>query len=85
MWDGNGLGFSGASGLTSRLQKKPGVVLADGAYLRESILDPHAKTVKVFEKGEYAMPSDAGLVTDSQLELLVLFIKSLKKTKEERR
>jgi glucose/arabinose dehydrogenase len=51
---------------------------ADEAYLRESILDPRAKTVSGFERGEYAMPSYAGVVTDSQLESLILFIKSLK-------
>ena len=31
-----------------------------------------------FEKGEYAMPSFAGVLNDSQIESLVLYIKSLK-------
>jgi glucose/arabinose dehydrogenase len=53
-------------------------VPANEAYLRESILDPSAKIASGFEKGEYAMPSYAGVVTDSQVESLILFIKSLR-------
>jgi mono/diheme cytochrome c family protein len=53
-------------------------VLADEGYLRESILNPTAKVAIGFEKGEYAMPSYAGVLTDSQVDALVLFIKSLK-------
>jgi len=52
-------------------------ITVDDAYLRESIVDPTAKVVKGFEKGEYAMPSYAGALTDSQIESLVLFIKSV--------
>lgn len=52
-------------------------VKVDEAYLRESILDPTAKIVAGFEKGEYSMPSYAGVVTDPQIESLILFIKSL--------
>ena len=51
---------------------------ADEAYLRESILNPTAKVVRGFEKGEYAMPSYAGVVTDSQVEALLLYIKGVK-------
>jgi glucose/arabinose dehydrogenase/mono/diheme cytochrome c family protein len=58
---------------------KPTTVKADEAYLRESILDPTSKIAAGFEKGEYAMPSYAGVVTDSQVEALVLYIKSLAK------
>ena len=50
----------------------------DEAYLRESILEPSAKVVSGFERGEYAMPSYAGVVNESQLESLVLYIKSLR-------
>ncbi|MDA9764105.1 cytochrome c, partial [Opitutales bacterium] len=53
-------------------------VLADDAYLRESILEPAAKVVRAFDKSEYAMPSYAGVLTDSQVESLVLFIKAIK-------
>jgi cytochrome c2 len=59
-------------------KKKEGKCMADEAYIRESILTPHAKTVKGYEKGEYAMPSYAGVVTDTQVESLILYIKSLK-------
>ena len=59
-------------------QKKKGTIIADEDYLRESILQPAAKRHPDFAKSEYAMPSYAGVVTDSQLESLVLYIKSLK-------
>jgi mono/diheme cytochrome c family protein len=53
-------------------------VTADEAYLRESILEPSAKIVSGYEKGEAGMPSYAGVLTDSQIESIILFIKSLK-------
>jgi cytochrome c2 len=53
-------------------------VIADEAYLRESILQPAAKVVSGYERGEVSMPSYAGVLTDSQLDSLILFIKSLK-------
>jgi glucose/arabinose dehydrogenase/mono/diheme cytochrome c family protein len=52
--------------------------VADEAYLRESILEPTAKVVSGFEKGEFGMPSYAGVLTDAQIESVILFIKSLK-------
>ena len=52
-------------------------ITSDEAYLRESILEPTAKVVKGFDKGEWAMPSYAGVLTDEQIESLVLFMKSL--------
>jgi len=53
-------------------------VTADEAYLRESILQPAAKVVSGYERGEVSMPGYAGVLTDSQLDSLVLLIKSLK-------
>jgi mono/diheme cytochrome c family protein len=53
-------------------------VIADEAYLRESILQPAAKVVSGYERGEVSMPGYAGVLTDSQVDSLVLFIKSLK-------
>ena len=53
-------------------------VQVDEAYLREAILDPTAKVAAGFEKGEYAMPSFAGVLNDSQIDSLVLYIKTLK-------
>ncbi|MEO6244277.1 MAG: DUF6797 domain-containing protein [Opitutaceae bacterium] len=57
---------------------KPASVIADEAYLRESILDPTARIAAGFEKSEFAMPSFAGVLNDSQIESLILFIKSVK-------
>jgi cytochrome c2 len=70
------------SGLFNRdrpvvINRKKTSITADEAYLRESILDPTAKIVPEYTKGEYAMPSYVGVLTDSQVESLVLFIKSL--------
>ena len=52
-------------------------VRADEAYLRESILDPGAKVLEGFADGEVAMPPYQGILTDSQVDSLLLFIKSL--------
>jgi len=52
--------------------------IADEAYLRQSILDPSAKIVLGFEKNDSGMPSYAGVLTDSQIEALILYIKTLK-------
>jgi mono/diheme cytochrome c family protein len=51
---------------------------ASDTYIRESILEPTAKIAAGFEKGEYAMPSYAGVLNPSQIDSLVLYIKSLK-------
>jgi len=51
---------------------------ADEAYLRESILNPSAKVVKGFEKFDTGMPIYAGILNDSQIESLIMYIKSLK-------
>jgi mono/diheme cytochrome c family protein len=53
-------------------------VMADDSYVRESILEPTAKIAAGFEKGEYAMPSYAGVLNASQVEALILYIKSLR-------
>lgn len=51
---------------------------ADETYLRESILSPSAKVVKGFEKFDTGMPIYSGILNDSQIESLILYIKSLK-------
>jgi cytochrome c2 len=53
-------------------------VKADEAYLKESIQNPPAKVVKGYEKLDSGMPIYAGVLNDSQIESLILFIKSLK-------
>ncbi len=53
-------------------------VTADEAYLRQSILDPGAKIVEGYERGEVSMPSYAGVLSDAQVQSLIVFITSLK-------
>jgi mono/diheme cytochrome c family protein len=53
-------------------------VTADEAYLREAILEPAAKIVSGYERGESGMPSYAGVLTDPQIESIIQFIKTLK-------
>ena len=53
-------------------------ILADEAYIRESIINPSAKIVSGYERGGAGMPSFAGVLTDGQIDSLVLFIKTLK-------
>ncbi len=50
---------------------------ADEAYIRESILDPSAKIVDGYERGEVSMPSYAGVLSEAQIQSLIAFIKSL--------
>lgn len=47
---------------------------ANETYLRTSILDPQKKTVKGFQPG---MQSYRGVITDDQLESIILYIRSL--------
>lgn len=49
-------------------------VVADEAYLRESILNPGAKVVEGFQN---IMPSFEGQLTDAELNALIAFIRSL--------
>jgi mono/diheme cytochrome c family protein len=60
-----------------RIFPKAGRVIADEAYLRESILEPSARVVPGFEKAEAGMPSYAGVLTPRQIESIILYIKSL--------
>ena len=53
-------------------------VVADDSYLRESILAPAQKIVSGYERGDVSMPSYTGVLTDSQIDAVILFIKSLK-------
>lgn len=55
-----------------------GVANADEAYLRESIREPGAKIVRGYERGDVAMPSYDGLLSETQIESLVLYIKNLR-------
>ena len=65
-------------GTERRVANPERTVLADDAYLRESILDPTAKIAVGFEKGEAGMPSYAGVLTPEQIDAVILFIQTLK-------
>jgi len=52
--------------------------VADEAYLRESILDPTVKVVQGFEKNDAGMPSYAGVLTEAQIQALILYMKTLR-------
>ena len=57
-----------------------GTVVADEAYIRESILTPSAKIVAGFQP---IMPTFQGLVTEEQLLQLIEYVKSLKAQPEQ--
>jgi cytochrome c2 len=69
--------WKGLFGSTRDLAKAAPTV-ADEAYLRESILTPAAKIVKGYEKVEAGMPVYSGVLTDSQVDSIILYIKTLK-------
>ncbi|TDU73100.1 cytochrome c [Prosthecobacter fusiformis] len=73
-----GPSWKGIYGSERILGKGGKSALADEAYLRESITNPSAKVVKGFEKFDTGMPIYAGILNESQIESLVLYIKSLK-------
>jgi mono/diheme cytochrome c family protein len=52
-------------------------VEATSQYLRESILDPAAKVAKGYNPKDVGMPSYQGILSDADIESVVLFIESL--------
>jgi cytochrome c2/glucose/arabinose dehydrogenase len=70
--------FKGLYGSERSFLKGVVKVTADEAYLRESILDPPAKVVSGYERTGMGMPSFAGVLTDAQIESVILYIKSVK-------
>ena len=54
-------------------------VVADEAYIRESILEPSKKKAKAYLKLETGMPIYAGILSDSQIESIILYMKTLGK------
>ena len=70
--------FKGLYGQSRSFANRAAPVIADEAYLRESILAPGTKIVSGYERGDVSMPSYAGVLTDAQIESIILFIKSLK-------
>jgi mono/diheme cytochrome c family protein len=79
--DGSTLGKVGPSwqGLfgTRRALAGGKKVLADEAYLRESIRNPSAQVAAGFDKSDTGMPSYEGVLTDAQIEALVEYVKTL--------
>jgi mono/diheme cytochrome c family protein len=73
-----GPSWKGLYGSERLLAKGGDRVMADDAYIKESIVNPSAKIVKGYEKLDAGMPIYAGVLNDSQIESLILFIKSLK-------
>lgn len=51
-------------------------LIVDENYLRESILNPHAKVVKGFQP---VMPTYQGVLKDREVDALIAYIKSLEK------
>jgi cytochrome c2 len=73
-----GPSWKGVFGSERVLAKGGDKAVADEMYLHESIIDPGAKVVKGFEKFDNGMPIYAGILTESQIQSLILFIKSVK-------
>ncbi len=70
---GRGPVLAGVYGKPVQLQGG-GTVLADDAYIRESIVNPQAKIVAGFQP---IMPTFQGLVTEEQLLQLIAYVRSL--------
>lgn len=67
--------FKGLFG-SKRVFEDAGELVADENYIRESIVNPTAKTVKGYPKG--AMPSFQGQLSEEDLTAIIDFIKSQK-------
>jgi cytochrome c oxidase subunit II len=70
---GRGPVLAGVYGKPVQLQGG-GTVIADDAYIRESIVNPQAKVVAGFQP---IMPTFQGLVTEEQLLQLIAYVRSL--------
>ncbi len=73
-----GPSWKGLYGTERDLAKGGDKVIANDDYIRESILDPSAKIVKGFEKLDTGMPIYNGVLNESQIQSIILFIKTLK-------
>jgi len=63
---------------SERLLANGGNRTADAAYLRESILNPALSVARGFDQTDAGMPSYAGVLTDSEIDSVILFIQSLR-------
>ena len=75
--DGKGRGPSLVGVYNSQVKLQNGqVVKADDAYLRESVLNPRAKTVEGYQS---IMPTFQGQISEEGLLQIIAYIKSLEK------
>ena len=72
-----GPSWKGLYGKERDLAEPRSTVMADDDYLRESIVNPSAKVVEGYQKHEAGMPVYAGVLSESQIESIILYIKSL--------
>lgn len=68
----------GLLGSPRRLADRAEPVVADEAYVRQSIREPSAAIAEGFQRAGVGMPSFAGVLSDAQVESVILFLKSLK-------
>lgn len=52
--------------------------VANEDYLRQSIREPSARVVQGFDKSDTSMPSYEGILSDAQIEALVLYVRSVR-------
>lgn len=72
-----GPSWKGLAGSTRELAAG-GQRTADAAYLRESIVTPTASVARGFDQSDAGMPSYSGVLTDAEIDAVVLYIQSLR-------
>ena len=70
--------LAGIFGASRPITGRTTPVIADEAYIRQSLREPSAAIVVGFDRGGSGMPSFAGVLSDAQVESVVLFLRSLK-------
>jgi len=70
--------LAGVFGSLRAITGRAAPVIADEAYLRQSIREPSAAVVLGFDRGGSGMPSFAGVLSDPQVDSVILFLKSLR-------
>jgi glucose/arabinose dehydrogenase/mono/diheme cytochrome c family protein len=72
-----GPSWKGLAG-SERVLANVGKRMADPVYLRESIINPAASVARGFDQSDAGMPSYAGVLTDAEIDSVILYIQSLK-------
>lgn len=70
--------LAGLFGSTRKIADRAAPITADEAYLRQSILEPSALIADGYARAGVGMPSFQGVLTDPQIESVILFVKSLR-------